>query len=87
MILRIIIFGMVFVTAVVARREFPLEEKIKALEFIFCGGFLSITWHWEIHSRIREGATQKQIRWVGYPANMADSCTTKKFGKIRISVV
>ena len=69
MILRIIILGMVFVAAIAAIREFTLTEKIKALELIFCG-WLFINYmallYWEIHSRIRQGATQKQIRWAGF---------------------
>ncbi len=69
LILRIIIFGVLFMTTVIFFRHYLMHKNIILIDILLHGWLFSnymALLYLEIHSRIRTGATQKQIRWAGF---------------------
>lgn len=69
LIFRIAIFGTVFLATVLLFRIYFISKDFTIIVIAFHCWLFSVylaLLYWEIRSRIRDGATQKKIRWSGF---------------------
>jgi hypothetical protein len=66
---KIFIFGIVFLGTVLLFNKYLIQGNLPILAIVFHGWLCCVyivLLYLEIRSRLREGATQKQIRWAGF---------------------